>query len=106
MVQEDQVRRGSGRRLRAMDLFCGAGGLTLGLKQSGFDVVAAVELDSLACSTYRANHPEVRLYERDLRRLTGKQVLRDLKLNVGQLDSGRVSPLSGLLLDADPERRA
>ena len=41
--------------MRAIDLFAGAGGLSLGLRQAGIDVVAAIERDPDACSTYRAN---------------------------------------------------
>lgn len=41
--------------MRAIDLFAGAGGLSLGLQQAGIDVVAAVEWDADACATYRAN---------------------------------------------------
>lgn len=52
----------------ALDLFCGSGGVTLGLKDAGFKVVGAVDLDAKACSTYRANHPEVRLIEKDIRK--------------------------------------
>ncbi|KIP98426.1 MULTISPECIES: DNA cytosine methyltransferase [Pseudomonas] len=51
----------------ALDLFCGSGAVSLGLKQAGFNVVGAVDLDAGACRTYRANHPEVRLIERDIR---------------------------------------
>lgn len=41
--------------MRAIDLFAGAGGLSLGLQQAGIEVVAAVEWDTDACATYRAN---------------------------------------------------
>ena len=41
----------------AADLFCGAGGLSLGLTQAGFDVVLAVDQDEDALSTHRAHHP-------------------------------------------------
>ncbi|MES2818725.1 MAG: DNA cytosine methyltransferase [Pseudomonadota bacterium] len=57
----------------ALDLFCGSGAVTLGLKQAGFDVVGAVDLDAGACRTYRANHPEVRLIEKDIRTVQPKE---------------------------------
>ena len=41
----------------AVDLFCGAGGLSLGLQQAGFEVVAAVDNDERALATHRANFP-------------------------------------------------
>lgn len=41
----------------AIDLFCGAGGLSLGLEQAGFSIVAAADTDRSALSTHRANFP-------------------------------------------------
>jgi DNA (cytosine-5)-methyltransferase 1 len=41
----------------AADLFCGAGGLSLGLTDAGFDVVLAVDNDDEALETHRAHHP-------------------------------------------------
>lgn len=49
-----------------VDLFCGCGGITEGLKRSNFKVIAAVDNDPVACRTYRANHPYVELYDRDI----------------------------------------
>lgn len=73
-------------RLTAIDLFSGAGGLTQGLKDAGFDVVGAVEIDELAVETYRLNHPEVLVWHRDIRTIDGEQLLAGLGLKVGQLD--------------------
>ena len=68
------------RTLAAMDLFCGAGGLTLGLKQAGFKVLAAVEIEPIAAETYSLNHPEVHLIKNDIRRSNIKKLIKDLKL--------------------------
>jgi DNA (cytosine-5)-methyltransferase 1 len=74
------------RKPTAIDLFCGAGGLTQGLKAAGYRVVGAAELDELACTAYKANHPGVRLWKGDIRELTGPVVLRALRLKRGDLD--------------------
>jgi DNA (cytosine-5)-methyltransferase 1 len=70
----------------AIDLFSGCGGLTLGLKQAGFRVVGAVEVDPLAVETYKANHKRIVIWPRDIRTLPAAQVRRRLKLRRGQLD--------------------
>ncbi len=44
--------------LTYLDLFAGAGGLSLGLKAAGFCCVGAVELDDQASSSYRLNFPD------------------------------------------------
>ena len=72
--------------LTAIDLFCGCGGLTLGLKQAGFAVVAAVDLASLAVKTYVANHPEVHVWQLDIRRLSVSEVQNTVGLREGDLD--------------------
>jgi len=42
-------------RMPVIDLFAGAGGLSIGANDAGCDVRACVELDSIACKTLRAN---------------------------------------------------
>ncbi|KXV06704.1 DNA cytosine methyltransferase [Acetobacter malorum] len=49
--------------MRAISLFCGAGGMDVGVQNAGFKVVAANELDPYACRTYKANHKRTLLYE-------------------------------------------
>lgn len=71
----------------AIDLFSGCGGLTLGLKRARFKVVGAVEIDDLAVETYRMNHPTVsHIWNKDIREVSGADVLATLGLKRGELD--------------------
>ncbi len=47
--------------LRALDLFAGAGGTALALKQAGFEVPVAVEIDSAKAATLRRNQPATKV---------------------------------------------
>lgn len=71
---------------KAIDLFSGCGGLTLGLKQAGFRVIGAVEIDSLAVDTYKANHKRVHVWKKDILTLSVAEVRRKLNLRPGELD--------------------
>lgn len=70
----------------AIDLFSGCGGLTLGLKQAGYNVLGAIEVAPKAQQTYKLNHPEVQLYESDIRDIPTSTVLSDLGIKCGELD--------------------
>jgi len=59
----------------AINVFAGAGGLTVGLKRAGFRVVAAVELEPHPFATYKANHPEVRCLKQDVASVSGAALL-------------------------------
>ena len=70
--------------LTAVDAFCGAGGLSLGLAEAGFDVRAAFDLNPAAVETYGANlgpHGHVR----DATALTGADLLALARVD-GRLD--------------------
>ncbi len=73
-------------RLRALDLFSGCGGLTEGLKEAGFDVLGAIELDPIAAETYHLNHSEIHVWKADIKTVKGTTVRRKLKLRKGDLD--------------------
>ena len=54
----------------ALDLFSGAGGMSLGAKCAGVKVLNAVENDPWACSTFRHNFPQVDVFEGDISTFT------------------------------------
>lgn len=70
----------------AIDLFSGCGGLTYGLKKANFQVIAALEQNPIAASSYRLNHPGTSLKEADIRKINGKAWLKELCLRPGDLD--------------------
>lgn len=74
-----------GQKLTAIDLFSGAGGLTCGLKQAGFRVLAGVEIDPTAAGTYRINHPDSYMLETDIGELSPRDVMAMLSLKQGEL---------------------
>jgi DNA (cytosine-5)-methyltransferase 1 len=53
----------------AIDLFCGAGGMSLGLRRAGFDVSLSADFWRPAVETFRANNPFERIIEADLGKL-------------------------------------
>jgi len=74
-------------RPTAIDLFCGAGGLTQGLKQAKFRVLGAVDNAPLAVKAYRMNHRRsTRLWEEDIRKVSPLEMAAALDLRVGELD--------------------
>ncbi|MGB7685543.1 MAG: DNA cytosine methyltransferase [Solirubrobacterales bacterium] len=62
----------------AVDLFSGAGGTTQGLRDAGYEVLAAVENDPAAATTYAANHPDTDLYDRAIRYVQAPRLARSL----------------------------
>lgn len=66
-------------KFNAIDLFSGCGGLSEGLKQAGFKVIAGVEVDKNAATAYRMNHADTVLFEDDIRKLDSGKILKLLK---------------------------
>lgn len=58
-----------------IDLFAGAGGLTLGALRAGFDVALAVELDANAIKTHIANFPNSLHMQMDISSLSSEEIL-------------------------------
>jgi DNA (cytosine-5)-methyltransferase 1 len=69
MSREENIMRPIG-----IDLFAGAGGMSLGFEQAGFDVVAAVEIDPVHCATHKFNFPHCTVIPRSVEGLQGNEI--------------------------------
>lgn len=65
---------GNGKRPIGVDLFAGAGGMSLGFEQAGFDVAAAVEYDPVHCATHEFNFPDCAAICRSVADIDGKYI--------------------------------
>lgn len=66
------------KKLRTgIDIFSGAGGLSLGAIAAGIDVVCAVEKDKFAAKTFRKNHEGVTVFEEDIRELNPESLSKE-----------------------------
>lgn len=65
------------KKIKAIDLFSGCGGVSIGLTHAGFDVACAVEIDDAAVKAYQGYHllKNVNVLQRDICQLSGAEIL-------------------------------
>lgn len=69
-----------------VDLFSGAGGLSLGFEQAGFDVVAAVEIDPIHAAIHKFNFPNCTVFPRSIIGLSGDEIRKQAGLGIRAVD--------------------
>ncbi len=64
--------------IRAIDLFCGAGGCSSGAKRAGVRILAGFDMWDLARRTYEDNFPGARVYGGQIENISAKKVAREV----------------------------
>lgn len=62
----------------AMDIFCGAGGVTYGLRNAGIKVAVGIDRDEDCRLTFTQNNPAVKFLSKDVRQLTPSELLSQI----------------------------
>lgn len=71
---------------KCVDLFCGAGGLSEGFRQNGFEVLLANDFDMWCEATYKLNHPETEFLSGPIQDISARHILSLLHIRKGELD--------------------
>jgi len=74
----------------AVDLFCGAGGLSVGLQRTGFEVILANEIEPDFARTYELNHPGTVVIVEDIKKINFREQIRSVRK-----EKSKLSLLSG-----------
>ncbi|WP_424814530.1 DNA cytosine methyltransferase [Roseococcus sp. YIM B11640] len=70
----------------AIDLFAGAGGMSLGFEQAGFEIAAAVEIDPIHCAVHKFNFPNTVVIPNSVAELSGADIRRLAGLGDREID--------------------
>jgi DNA (cytosine-5)-methyltransferase 1 len=60
--------------LNYIDLFSGAGGMSLGFDQAGFNNIFSIDIEPNFCETYKANFPTHQLIQKDIASLSDEEI--------------------------------
>lgn len=80
------MRVATSRTWNCIDIFAGAGGLSEGFRQAGFEILAANDFNDDAARTCKLNHPEATFLSGSISDLKAIDFLREADLAVGELD--------------------
>jgi DNA (cytosine-5)-methyltransferase 1 len=64
------------QRLKAIDFFCGAGGMSLGLSKAGITVLGGIDNDADCRATYERNISGAKFIKHDVGRLSAPEIGR------------------------------
>ena len=76
----DEKHNKATRTLKAVDFFCGGGGMSYGMQTAGVKVIAGIDYEPACEKTYLANIKDAKFINCDVFELNEKKLSKDLKL--------------------------
>lgn len=67
------------KKLTYVDLFCGAGGMSLGFDQAGFSNIFSLDIEPSFCATYRENFPSHKLIQHNISTFSAQDIINEIK---------------------------
>ena len=86
MHPAEPVNQAPQSALVAADLFCGAGGLSFGFQQAGFQVAFANDINEEYANTYQQNHPGTTFFRESIDKVTTARVFKVTGLHKADID--------------------
>jgi DNA (cytosine-5)-methyltransferase 1 len=71
---------------KAVDLFCGCGGISVGLQLSGFEVIAGIDIEKKYLASFVHNFPKAHAMNTDISTISPEEFMRTIGIVPGELD--------------------
>lgn len=74
------------KKYNVLDLFCGCGGMSWGLRKKGFNIVAGIDIWDIALTTYAHNHKNAKALKLDISKSDPNEVLATIGVSKEDVD--------------------
>lgn len=71
---------------KAVDLFCGCGGISVGLTRAGYDVIAGIDIEKKYLASFKHNFPKAKALETDITTVSPNEFMSSIGIVPGELD--------------------
>ena len=71
---------------KAIDLFCGCGGISVGLQRAGFEVIAGIDIEKKYLASFIHNFPKAKALNTDITTVSPNEFMRTVCIAPGELD--------------------
>ena len=69
------------RNIKAVDFFCGAGGMSCGFQQAGIDVIAGIDIENQFRDTYLSNHKKAKFINKDIIKYQPNELAKEIGIS-------------------------
>lgn len=76
--EDKRKQKNEKKKYNVIDLFCGAGGLSLGFEQAGCNIVLGIDNDKLALKTFETNHKNAKTLCSDITEIDYKNSIKNV----------------------------